>query len=268
MISLWRTSSRAALALLTLLLPLAGAALTGSVQVTPGGKTHGHDRVSSAGVVVWLEAEDHRPKAAAAPRAVRMVQQRKQFVPHLLAIPVGTTVEFPNFDPIFHNAFSNIDGQPFDIGLYPPGSTRRVLFRRPGVVRMFCNIHQSMSAIIVVAPTPWIAISDRNGTFSLEGVEPGSYTLHFFHERATGQTLDALTRRIEIPVGSLALPAIQVSETGYIEMPHRNKYGQDYGPPPDDATPYRKAKLQPPARSRCAGNSSASHPCRWWCCSW
>lgn len=241
MISLWRTSSKASLALLALLPPLAGAALNGSVHVTPGGKVRGRDRVSSAGVVVWLEAEGRKPEAAA-PHVVHMVQQHKQFLPHLLAIPVGTTVEFPNFDPIFHNAFSNIDGQPFDIGLYPPGSTRRVLFRRSGVVRMFCNIHQSMSAVIVVAPTPWISISDRNGAFSMEGVEPGSYTLHFFHERATQQTLDALTRKIEIPAVALTLPAVQISETGYIEMPHRNKYGQDYGPPPDDATSYRKPK--------------------------
>jgi hypothetical protein len=171
-----------------------------------------------------------------------MVQQRKQFVPHLLAIPVGTTVEFPNLDPIFHNAFSNIDGQPFDVGLYPPGSARRVLFRRPGVVRIFCNIHQSMSAVIVVAPTQWFAVSDKNGSFSLAGVEPGKYSLRFFYERATQQTLDALARKIEIPAGAMTLPMIQVSQTGYIEMPHHNKYGQDYGPVPEDGTSYRKSK--------------------------
>jgi plastocyanin len=242
MTSRWHTSSRAALTLLALLLPLAGAALTGSVRVTRDEKARSRDRVTSAGVVVWLEAEGHRPTTAVSPHVVQMAQRRKQFVPHLLAIPVGTTVEFPNLDPIFHNAFSNIDGQPFDIGLYPPGSTRRVLFRRSGVVRMFCNIHQSMSAVIVVAPTPWIAVSDRNGAFSMEGVEPGSYTLHFFHERATQQTLDALTRKIEVPAGALTLPAVQISETGYIEMPHRNKYGQDYGPAPEDDPYYRKSK--------------------------
>ncbi len=242
MISLWRTSSRAPLALLALTLPVAAAVLTGSISVTPSEKSRGHNPVTSAGVVVWLEAEDHRPITAVAQRAVRMTQHHKQFVPHLLAIALGTTVEFPNLDPIFHNAFSNIDGQPFDIGLYPPGTTRRVLFRRPGVVRIFCNIHQSMNAVIVVAPTPWIAVSDRDGSFSMEGVEPGRYTLHVFHERATQQTLDALTREIEIQSGAVKIPTIQVSETGYIEMPHKNKYGQEYGPAPDDDTPYRKSK--------------------------
>ncbi len=171
-----------------------------------------------------------------------MIQRKKQFVPHLLAIPVGTTVEFPNLDPIFHNAFSNIDGQPFDIGLYPPGGTRHVVFRRAGIVRIFCNIHQSMSAVIVVAPTPWMAISNRDGSFALDGVEPGQYTLHFFYERATEQTLDRLTRKIEVPAGAITLPVIHVSETGYIEMPHKNKYGQEYGPVPDDGTSYRKLK--------------------------
>ena len=241
MISLWRTCSKALLALLAFTLPAAAAVVTGSVNVIPGGSTRGRNLTNNAGVAVWLEADDRKPHNAA-PRVARMIQHRKQFLPHLLAIPVGTTVEFPNLDPIFHNAFSNIDGQPFDVGLYPPGGTRHVVFRRAGVVRLFCNIHQSMSAVIVVAPTPWIAISDKDGSFSLEGVEPGRYTLHFFYERATQQTLDALTRKLEVPTGAMTLPVIQVSETGYIEMPHKNKYGQDYGPVPEDGTSYRKNK--------------------------
>jgi plastocyanin len=233
----WHTCSKALFILLALLPTVSASVVTGSVEIMPGGRS----RTTNEGVAVWLESEVRRPPTPR-PGVVRMVQQRKQFVPHLLAIQVGTTVEFPNLDPIFHNAFSNIDGQPFDIGLYPPGGKRQVVFRRAGVVRIFCNIHQSMSAVIVVAPTQWIAISDQNGAFSLEGVEPGRYTLHFFYERATQQTLDALTRTIDVPAGALTLPAIQVSETGYIEMPHRNKYGQDYGPAPDDATSYRKSK--------------------------
>ena len=239
MISPWRTCFRALPLSLALTLPIAASLVTGAVSVTTEGHARGHHTSTNAGVVVWLEAEDRKP-VSTVPSVARMLQQRKQFVPHLLAIPVGTTVEFPNLDPIFHNAFSNIDGQPFDIGLYPPGGRRQVLFRRAGIVRIFCNIHQSMSAVIVVAPTPWIAISAASGAFSLDGVEPGRYTLHFFYERATQSTLDALTRKIEVSSGTLALPTIPVSETGYIEMPHRNKYGQDYGPVPEDGTSYRK----------------------------
>ena len=70
-----------------------------------------------------------------------MVQKDKTFTPHVLAIPVGATVEFPNFDPIFHNAFSNYDGKTFDLGLYAPGTSKSVVFSRPGIVRVFCNIH-------------------------------------------------------------------------------------------------------------------------------
>lgn len=241
MISPWRICFSAPLALLALMPPAAGAVLTGSVTVARGHDARGRGANNSAGVVVWLETENRKP-VETAPRAVQMLQQNKRFVPHLLAIAVGTTVDFPNLDPIFHNAFSNIDGQRFDVGLYPPGTARQVLFRRPGVVRIFCNIHQSMNAVIVVAPTPWIAVSDRDGSFTLENVEPGKYTLHLFYERATQTTLDALTREVEIHAGTVTLPKIQVSETGYIEMPHQNKYGQEYGPAPEDGTSYRKSK--------------------------
>ncbi len=237
----WRISFRVLPALVALAVPVGAAMVAGTVRVTPKESAHGRNVPSNAGVAVWLEAADrqaHRP----VPGVARMAQQRKQFIPHLLAIPVGTTVEFPNLDPIFHNAFSNIDGQPFDTSLYPPGGTRQVLFRRAGIVRLCCNIHQSMSTVIFVAPTPWITISDQSGAFSLEGVAAGQYTLHVFHERATQQTLDALTRKIEIREGPVTLPAIQISETGYIEMPHKNKYGQDYGPVPEDGSSYRKTK--------------------------
>ena len=79
-----------------------------------------------------------------------MLQKGKMFTPHILPIMTGTTVDFPNSDPIFHNAFSSYNGQIFDVGLYPPGTSKSVRFTRPGVVRVFCNIHPTMSAIILV----------------------------------------------------------------------------------------------------------------------
>ena len=99
-----------------------------------------------------------------------MVQKDKTFTPHILAVPVGATVDFPNFDPIFHNAFSNYDGQVFDVGLYPPGTSRSVRFSRPGVVRVFCNIHASMSAVIAVLATPYFDTSKRDGKFEIRDV--------------------------------------------------------------------------------------------------
>ena len=167
-----------------------------------------------------------------------MIQKDKKFTPHVLGIPVGTTVDFPNFDPIFHNAFSNYSGQVFDVSLYPPGSSRSVRFTRPGVVRVFCNIHANMSAVIVVSGTPWITTSATSGSFELAGVPPGEYTLHIFHERATTATLEKLTRRVVVDETPLALPVITISEGGYLAIPHKNKYGREYPPAPDDGGVY------------------------------
>ncbi len=165
-----------------------------------------------------------------------MVQQHKQFLPHVLAIRAGTTVDFPNLDPIFHNAFSNIDGQPFDVGLYPPGSSRRVLFHKTGIVRVFCNIHESMSAVIVVEDTPWLAVSNERGGFTIADVPPGEYILHVFYERATRQTLESLTRNVEVVEGRTSLPDLRISRTGYIAVPHQNKYGRDYPATEEDGS--------------------------------
>ena len=92
-----------------------------------------------------------------------MLQKNKTFTPHVLAITVGTMVDFPNRDFIFHNAFSNYNGETFDIGLYPPRTTKSIAFTRDGVVRVFCNIHPTMSAVIVVLKSPYFAVSDQNG---------------------------------------------------------------------------------------------------------
>src|SRR6202044_1888521 len=104
-------------------------------------------------------------------------QKGKMFMPHILPVMAGTTVDFPNLDPIFHNAFSSYSGQIFDVGLYPPGTSRSVRFTREGVVRVFCNIHSSMSAMIVVLATPYFAVTGRDGSFALPDVPPGEYTL-------------------------------------------------------------------------------------------
>ena len=113
-----------------------------------------------------LDKELDKPPVLA-PAHATIRQKGKTFLPHILAITAGTVVDFPNDDPIFHNAFSNYNGQIFDLTLYPPGTTRSVHFTRPGVVRVFCNIHASMSAVIVVLKTPYFAVSNRDGTFAM-----------------------------------------------------------------------------------------------------
>jgi plastocyanin len=223
------------------------AAVTNVVAGSVSGKVELHDSQDAAvrkhmdysGVVVWLEpmAGSLHP-AAADSGAARMVQKEKTFTPHVLAIRVGTSVDFPNFDPIFHNAFSNYNGQLFDVGLYPPGSSKQVRFARPGIVRVFCNIHATMSAVIVVLNTPYFETTQKNGAYQFRDVPAGEYTLRFFHERATQATLDSLARRITVTEGSVSLPAIGISESGYIVISHHNKYGQDYAAAPDDGGVY------------------------------
>jgi plastocyanin len=217
------------------------ATVTGSIRLADSLDPNVRRKGDYSGVVVWLE-RTAGPPPLGEPRTVRIVQKQKRFLPHVVAIAVGSTVDFPNLDPIFHNAFSNFSGQPFDVGLYAPGTSQKVHFLRPGVVRVFCNIHPAMSAVIVVAPTPYIAISSKTGQYTIEGVAPGQYGLHIFHERSSEQTLQALERKVAVDSTGLVIPPIIVSESGYIEVPHKNKYGQDYPPVVEDRATYPAEK--------------------------
>jgi plastocyanin len=216
-----------------------GATVTGKVELRDSRETAVSKKMDYSGVVVWLEpAGAAWAKPAPAAMRARMIQKDKTFTPHVLAIPAGATVDFPNFDPIFHNAFSNYNGKTFDLALYPPGTSKSVVFSFPGIVRVFCNIHANMSAVIAVLDTPYFDVSKRAGTFEIAGVPPGDYRLRVFHERATSATLDALDRRVTVSADNLALPPIAISESGYLPIPHSNKYGHDYMPEPDDIGVY------------------------------
>jgi plastocyanin len=184
----------------------------------------GHDY---SGVVVWLEPLSGNVPEAHGPLRATMLQKNKKFVPHVLVVRRGTQVDFPNQDPIFHNAFSTFSGQVFDIGLYKPGSSRTVTFSRSGVVRIFCNIHSAMSAVIVVVDTPWFATTSPDGSFRIPDVPAGEYRLRIFHERASPTEIANQERVITVPL-STPLKLV-VSESGYVITPHLNKHGQPYG---------------------------------------
>jgi len=222
------------------LLPVWCASVRGSVVLTDSRDPGVRRNKNFSGVVVWLE-----PAAGDAPRIVparhyRMEQKDKHFKPHVLAIPVGATVDFPNRDPIFHNVFSNYDGQIFDLSLYRPNTSRDVLFKKAGIVRVFCNIHPTMSAVIAVLDTPWFAVSDAGGSFEIHEVPPGNYTLHIFHERATDETLHSLVQSVSVENTTMrVLQAVRISETGYIPAPHKNKCDKDYPPVIDDQPAYQ-----------------------------
>ena len=221
------------------LLPAWCASVKGSVELTDS-RDPGVRRNDYKGVVVWLSPANGAPPRRIPSRRYVMEQKDKHFTPHVLAIPVGATVDFPNKDPIFHSVFSNYDGQKFDVNLYRPNTSRDVVFKRAGIVRVFCNIHPTMSAVIAVLDTPWFAVSDAAGGFEIHDVPPGNYTLHIFHERATDETLHALVRAVAVEsAGPRVLPRIRISETGYIPAPHKNKWDKDYPPVIDDQPAYR-----------------------------
>ena len=221
-----------------LLVPLTAATVTGKIELRDSREPAVEKRKDYSGVVVSLQPRSGAMKANREARHAEMVQKNKTFKPHILAIEVGTTVDFPNFDPIFHNAFSTYNGQLFDVGLYPPGTSRSVHFARPGVVRVFCNIHANMSAVIVVLNTPYFDTTKPDGSFEIPHLPPGDYTLRIFHERATAATLENATRSVNVVGDFVHLPAITISESGYLAIPHKNKYGRDYSTATDDNTIY------------------------------
>ena len=126
------------------------------------------------------EAEFDNPHSARNP-SIRQVNET--FVPHVLPITEGTTVNFPNSDPFFHNVFSLSSAKSFDLGRYPKSQVRSVKFERPGIVKVFCHIHSHMSAVILVFDHPHFSVPDSAGRFYMSPVPPGVYTLVAWHER-------------------------------------------------------------------------------------
>jgi plastocyanin len=138
--------------------------------------------------VVYLETAPREAFDARQEPRARVDQRNEAFVPHVLAIVAGTTVDFPNNDVTFHNVFSLSKTQPFDLGRYPAGRSRSVRFDRPGIVRVFCDIHSHMSAFILVFAHRYFAVTDEEGRYRLENVPPGRYTVVAWHETAPSQS--------------------------------------------------------------------------------
>jgi len=212
-----------------------GASVGGQVELT-NSQDSAARKHNYSGVVLWLQPVERDASVPVVPRHVEMRQQNKHFTPHVVAIQVGGTADFPNLDPIYHNAFSKFSGQQFDIGLYPPETSKPVPFHRPGIVQVFCSIHATMSGIIDVVPTPWYDVTKADGKFNIAGVPPGEYQLHIYHERALPANLQFLERRITVPEGGLKLPLISITETGFVPADHLDKHGMPYPKPAADGT--------------------------------
>lgn len=210
--------------------------LSGRVKLVAGDKQT--EPPHAAGVVVWLTPLDARtPMKPFHTGPLKLVQHNKSFEPHLLVVPVGAVVEFPNRDPFFHNVFSLFEGKRFDLGLYEAGSSRYVSFDRPGVSYIFCNIHAEMSAVVIALDTPYYSISTSKGEVVIPDVPVGKYSLHLWYETALPETLKTLTREITVTDASSTLGVLQVPAER-LTSAHKNKYGMDYEPPAPNSPGY------------------------------
>ncbi len=218
--------------LATSLLVSAGLARAQDVTVTGKVVLDGVRSPVDAQTVVWLSplgaAADATPVA---PMHATLAQKNKMFEPHLLVITRGSSVDFPNRDPWFHNVFSLFSGKRFDLGLYEAGTTRTVHFDREGVSFIFCNIHPEMSAVVVVLGSPYFGVTNKQGDFDITGVPPGRYMMRVWNEGAMPATLQGLAREVQVGEGPRAVGAIRIPVTKGVTVAHKNKYGQDYEPP-------------------------------------
>ncbi len=192
-------------------------------------------------VVLWLTPTEGTvlPPAQVSQSTAkpRLTQHNKSFEPHVLVVHVGQLVEFPNRDPFFHNVFSLFDGKRFDLGLYEAGSTRDVLFDKPGISYIFCNIHAEMSAVVIALTTPFYGISNRQGEVVIPNVPAGHYLLHTWYETALPETLNAMTREITVSEASSTLGLLRLPTTSPATQ-HKNMYGKDYPPPAPSSPAY------------------------------
>jgi len=125
---------------------------------------------------------------------LRVIEQRdRQFAPHVLAVPVGSTVAFPNFDPIFHNVFSRSQTNPFDLGIYKSGQSRDVKFEKEGIVRVGCDLHANMLAYVVVVAAPHYAVTGRSGVFNFRSLRPGKYKVQVWSDRSASPKTQEIT---------------------------------------------------------------------------
>jgi len=187
----------------------------------------GQSKDAQTPAVVWLKPIDGTPDLPFLPnRRYRLLQKNRMFMPHLLVIPVGSTVDFPNADPFFHNVFSLFDGKRFDLGLYEAGSDKQVTFSREGVSYIFCNIHPEMSAIVLALTTPLYAATDQTESAVIHGVPHGEYQLNVWVEGVPQAALNSLTRTVRIAapdadLGTIRIPIAPVKG-------HTNKFGDTY----------------------------------------
>jgi plastocyanin len=216
------------------LLPLLAAlgAAAGEIRVTVSVLDAGKKAVPGAGAVVWIVDAEAARRAAATAKP-KIASKGKRFDPHIAVVPIGGTVQFPNLDGIYHNVFSLSEKAKFDLGLYRNGASRTMSFESPGSVRIYCNIHPQMAAVLVVIDGAVWAQAGGDGTAVLAGVPAGKATVRAWDERG-----GEFTALVDVPAEGAAPLAITLDGSAFRDAGHKNKYGKDYPPPDDDGNRY------------------------------
>lgn len=199
---------------------LVGAAVSNAATVTGRVQVAGRPGPADVVTIVYAEPLDG---ARVQPGTFTVSQRNKTFLPRVLPVPVGSTVEFPNDDLFFHNVFSLSRPNPFDLGLYRAGTSERRLFRAPAVYRVFCNIHPQMTAVVLVLPTSYFVRVDAAGGYRLD-LPAGRYRLAAWSERASGLS------SADVTVGDAPLAAaeLRLDESQFVAADRKNKFGLDY----------------------------------------
>jgi plastocyanin len=192
---------------------------TGQVLISLRIDSGKQGKVPAEGAVIWLPSVRDSRAPALAPS---VGQRDKQFMPHTLVVRTGAVVGFPNEDRIYHNVFSRSPGGTFDLGLYRDGASKSVRFDRPGLMRVFCNIHPQMAANIMVLGDVAQVATDASGSARIDALPPGRHAVRIWHEMAGEVGAEVVVTagadaRLEMDLKAIALPP-----------PHKNKFGQDY----------------------------------------
>jgi plastocyanin len=172
--------------------------------------------------IVYIDGVQATVPPALLSEKYKIASQNKSFTPHVQAVPVGAKVTFPNLDDIMHNVFSISRGNRFDLGLYKSGASKTNQFKNPGLVRIYCNIHPQMSAFVMVLENPYFAWVQPDGSFRIDHVPSGNYTLKAWHEQAKAET------QVRVGAGGADNVQMVLDARRFKKRPHKNKFGKPY----------------------------------------
>jgi plastocyanin len=203
--------------------------LAGVAAAGPGGRilgkvtlTDSDGKPVSAEVIVYVTGFQEPGTGTV---TAKVAQQQRKFVPDLVAITVGDAVGFPNHDGFLHNVFSQSAARKFDLGSFKKGESKDKKFPEPGVVDVYCNIHPEMAATILVLPNRKHVAAKPDGTYMIDGVPPGSWTVFAYARRATRPAMAAVT----VVPGQDS--TVDLTIVRGAEQPHKNKFGETYRDP-------------------------------------